>query len=122
MKKLLLFVAIAFYLQTPGIWAQPVPGVDPGAIQQRAIDTMEYYRLEKKLKEEKKPEAEKDRIEDKTKEEVKPLPEGDDKAIFINRIVTDRSEILTDEEIKGVTGKYEGKSASIKELFEVIRG
>lgn len=120
-KITLLLVTVLLCLPTTGTWAQEVRGVDPGAIQQRAIDTMEYYRLEKKLREEKKPELEKDWIEDKTKEEVKPAPEADEKAIFISRIVTDRSEILSDEEIKGVTGKYEGKSASIKDLFEVIR-
>ncbi|MEA1940273.1 MAG: ShlB/FhaC/HecB family hemolysin secretion/activation protein, partial [Candidatus Caldatribacteriota bacterium] len=82
--------------------------------------TMEYYRLEKKLKKEKKPEIEKEKVIEKPEEEVEKVPEDDRKVIFINKIVTNRSEILSIEEIQQITHKYEGKSASIKVLFEIV--
>lgn len=116
-KFLLVLLGLGFFLPTADICAQ---SVDPGAIREREKDTQEYYRLEEKLREQKKPGLEEGRIEDKTKEESKPVPEADEKTVFIGRIETSPSEILSADEIKDITGRYEGKSVSIRDLFEII--
>lgn len=89
-----------------------------GAIQKHTEDVQEYYRLEKLLKEEAHP-AEKPQIEDETRE-VPAEKRLDEARIVIKGIVTDKSEILSEEEIRKITAGYEGKRHTIKDLFEIV--
>lgn len=42
-------------------------------------------------------------------------------SVYIRTIVTTRSDILTPDELKAITGKYEGRSVSISELSQVVQ-
>lgn len=118
--RILVLVVLGLGLFLPGaeVCAQ---SVDPGAIRERGEDTREYYRLEERFREQKKPESEESRVEDKTEGKLEAEPEAGEQTIYISRIVTSPSEVLTGEEIRGITARYEGKTASIKDLFEAIR-
>ncbi len=89
-----------------------------GAIQKHSDDVQEYYRLEKLLKEKAQPD-EKVQIKDKTSEA--PVEKRLDEArIVIKAIVTDKSEILSEKEIRYITEDYEGKLHTINDLFEIV--
>lgn len=114
--RFVLFILICFASAMAS--AIDLQSVDPGAIQKRTGDVQEYYRLEKMLKEEATP-AEKPQIEDETS--ATPVEKrGDETRIVIKEIVTDKSEILSEAEIRKVTAVYEGKSYAIKDLFEIV--
>ena len=95
--------------------------VDPGAIRSREQEKQEYYRFEEKLKEGKTPVPEKGQVEDRTNGETSPGPEAADRTIFVARIETNPSDILSLEEVEGITRKYEGREVSIRDLFEAVR-
>ena len=114
-------MGLVFFYPANNIHAQAERSIDPGAIRERSMDTQEYYTLEKKLTEQKEPDQGKSRIEDKTKEDSGQGQEAVDETVFINRIETGASEILSAEEIRNITERYEGKSISIKDLFMVIK-
>ncbi len=115
-KIILILVGLGFLLPTAYIRAQ---SVDPGAIRERESETQEYYRLEERLRERKIPE--KGRIKDRTEEAAKPEPETAEQTIFISRIDAGPSAILSADEIRDITGGYEGKNVSIRDLFDVVR-
>jgi len=115
-KIILILVGLGFLLPTAYIRAQ---SVDPGAIRERESETQEYYRLDERLRERKIPE--KGRVEDRTEEAAKPEPETAEQTIFISRIEAGPSAILSADEIRDITGGYEGKNVSIRDLFDVVR-
>jgi len=119
-RFVLLFAVAVFYIKGIDVRAQQIQSLDPGAMQKRTQETMEYYRLQKKLEKDAKPQPEKESVIDKTKKPEAIKPKDDSKVIFVKKIVTNRSEILTSEEIQEITHKYEGKKTSIKDLFGVI--
>ena len=51
--KILFLAAIIFCLPIADGWTQEIQSLKPGAIQKRSKETMEYYKLQKKLKEKK---------------------------------------------------------------------
>ncbi len=114
----MILLGLGFFLPGAHIEAQ---SVDPGAVRERGKDMQEYYRLEETLREQKKSASEEGRIEDKTKEAPKPELKAKEQTIFVSRIETNPSDVLSPEEIKDITGGYEGKNLSIGDLFEVIR-
>ena len=114
----MILLGLGFFLPGARIEAQ---SVDPGAVRERGKEMQEYYRLEETLREREKPAPEEGRIEDKTKEAPEPGLKAKEQTIFVSRIETGRSEVLSQEEIQDITGGYEGKNLSIGDLFEVIR-
>ena len=118
-KKIALVAVILWCVTLSNVWAQQLEGSSPGAVQKRAEETREYYKLQKKLKEERKP-AEEEVIEkEEAKEEARPV--DDRKIILIREIVTDQSEILSDEEIQKITEPYKNSKASLNDLFDVVK-
>lgn len=118
MKTVLIVIAsLLFFVPVPAN-AQTLRSDTPGAVQTRESDVREYYELKRKLEKAKdlRPEEE---VTDKTKEAPPPAVDGGQR-IFISRIVTDRSDILTDEELRAIISPYEGKETSIRELFAVV--
>ena len=110
--RLVLFILICFASTTAS--AIEISG----AIQKHSDDVQEYYRLKKLLKEKAQPD-EKPRIKDETREA--PVEKRLDEArIVIKDIVTDKSEILSVEEIRKITAGYEGKLHTINDLFEIV--
>lgn len=119
MKLLVVMVlGLGFLLPGAGVWAQ---SFDPGAILERGEDIRERYRLEEKLREQKKTEPEESRVEDRTRSEQEAEPDAGEQTIYISRIETGPSAVLTDEEIREITARYEGRNASIKDLFDAVR-
>lgn len=119
MKNKLFLIIILLFVCFTSAFSQETPGIAPGAIQKRSTGTSEYYELEKKLKEEKRISPGKEIVVKEEKEEKAPLPDQKE-ILFINKIVTGSSEILSDMELRGITEKYEGKPASVRELFEIV--
>ncbi len=116
-KSLLLLVAGACFLTALPV--REAQGVDAGSVQKGASDVMEYYRLEKKLEEESKGLQKKERIEMESPPIGKELT-GDGTEILVTRIVTNSSEVLSPEEIRTITGGYEGKRITIRGLSEIV--
>lgn len=109
----LLFCCVA----TP-VLAVDLQSSDPGVIQKHSGDVQEHYRLEKFLKQEATP-AEKTQIEDETAQTpAAERPSG--VKIAISKIITDRSDILSEEEIRAITFSYVGGLQSIEGLFELV--
>jgi len=119
LKKLLFPTIILIFIWFTSAFSQESPGIAPGAIQKRSTGTSEYYELEKKLKEEKRVRPGKEIEVQEEKEEKAPLPDQKE-ILFINKIVTGPSEILSETELRGITKEYEGKPASVKDLFEIV--
>ena len=99
------------------IRAQDLRALDPSAIQKRSEETMDYHRVDRKLQEKKEVEAES--ITDKTRETPRPAPR-DDSRFLLQTTVTDSSEILTEEEIRSVTSRYEAREVGIGNLMEIV--
>jgi hypothetical protein len=84
MKLLVVMVlGLGFLLPGAGVWAQ---SFDPGAILERGEDIRERYRLEEKLREQKKTEPEESRVEDRTRSEQEAEPDAGEQTIYISRI------------------------------------
>lgn len=114
--SLILLILLALCIPCPAV-AQIPFGETAGAVQRRETDVREYYELKRKL--EKAQEAPSDDgVTDKTK--APPSAADGGKRIVVNRIVTDRSDILADEEVRAIVSPYEGKEVSIRELFEAV--
>lgn len=115
-KTCLLFMT--FGLMTLPVVAADLGSIETGVIQKHSGDLQEYYRLEKLVRE--KSTADEDaQIEDETDSSVPEKQENGTK-ILINKIITDPSEILLDDEIQQITSSYEGGVRSINDLFAVV--
>lgn len=116
MRFLVLSIVIFFTATT--VFAIDLQNVDPGAIQKHSGDLQEYYRLEKLLKEDSRL-AEEPQIDDETRNAPAERPSNGAR-IIINSVVTDTSDILTNEEIRKVTASYEGGTHTINDLFKMV--
>jgi len=91
----------------------------PADLDQNRESIQEYYRIEKRLKEaastKEAPEAVVAPEEGK-----EPVQQGWERTLQVTKIVTDPSEILTSEEIEGVTGPLEGRVITINELLDAV--
>ncbi len=116
-KNLAPFILICCYLVAPA-FAADLQGSNPGSIQKHSGDVQEYYRLKKMLKEKTKP-VEESQIDDETVTSKQDRPQNDIR-ITVNKIVIDTSEILSKEELRAITTRYEGGEQTIYALFEVV--
>jgi hemolysin activation/secretion protein len=115
--KLILIASLLFLVPAPGS-AQNLGGDTPGAVQRRDTDIREFYQLKRKLEGAKELRPE-EGVTDRTKEGAPQAADGGQR-IFISRIVTDRSDILADEELRAIVSPFEGKEVSIRELFAAV--
>ena len=122
MKKVLLAILSLLFIQATCSHAvtPPPPDISPGAIRERSKETMEYYKLEKRVKERVAPKPGEEGITDETAKPDQPAPAIEEKVIFINKILVNRSEILTIDEVETIITPYEGSEASIQELFDIV--
>jgi len=120
MKKLLISAAVLFILYVVPGGAQELRPLEPGAVQKRSGDQMKYFQLRKKMDEEKASRTEEGEVIEQPGKISPALPDVKERVIFISKIETGPSEILTPEEIRSVTSAYEGKEADIKDIFMVI--
>lgn len=117
MKMTIIMIALLLFPTVPAI-AQISAGDLPGAVQTRESEIRQQYELKRKLEEAREPRPG-DGVTDRTGETPAPPTDGG-KRIFIKRIVTDRSEILSEDEVRSVLSLYEGKEMTIRELFTVV--
>ncbi len=96
--------------------AQSPLSVEPGAVQRRSQETLDFYRLERQLQQ---PE-ERGPVIDKPAGPGEQKPAEPEQQVEVSRIETDPSEVLTQEEIRAITSAVEGKRVAIAELFDVV--
>lgn len=116
-KTLLLGIVIICLLQTV-CQAVPVPVIDPSVDLKRSTDLEEYYRQERELRREKTG-ADPDSVVDKTEQKLE-KNQQDDIILYVNRIQVDQSDILTVDEIKAITVKYEGRKLKPSDLYKAV--
>ncbi len=110
---------IAFLLSAQ-IQARAATNATSSAAQERSKDTLEYYGLEEKLREKEEVLPEEKAVIEETGRPEAPTPLPEEAVIQIKKIKTNPSAILSDEEIRRIAGEYEGKSAGIKDLLELV--
>ena len=116
-----LLTAALLCLMVSPARAQDTGSVEPGAVQEHSHETQEYYELQKKLSEEKKNQPAKNNITDQTGNAPMPVSPAAGPSFLLKEVVTDKSAILTPEEIRSVTRKYEQKQATIKDLIALTQ-
>lgn len=109
---ILLFTATELAAQTEA--------TAPGAIQQQTRQTLEYYRLERKVREGLPPKSEDEKVIRQKQEAPQEETRKPSARIWIEKILINESKILSQEELKKVTEKYEGRECTISELFEAV--
>jgi hemolysin activation/secretion protein len=123
-KRLLLLIFILGLSSVNSLAAEtektdpnPNPNPNAGTIQQ-SVENRDYLKLERELQEKKKQEE-----KNVTDETVRQEPETPDATaqILVKKIMTDPSAILSDAEITAITGKYEGRSVTIQELYQALK-
>lgn len=100
-----------------GIPVEAASPPQPGAISEQSRQTQDYYELQNRLQQP-VPQQE-SAVLDQTGEADKAAPQSS-KKIHVSSVVTDNSDILTDDEIKSVTQNYEDKDISISDLFRMV--
>lgn len=117
MKTTTILIALLLFASAPA--AAQIPAGDlPGAVQTRETEIREQYELKRKLEEAQEPRPQ-DGVTDRTREAPAPPADGGTR-IIVKHIVADRSEILSEEEVRSVLSSYEGKEMTIRELFTVV--
>lgn len=115
LKKILCLAAATLYLNTITCQAA-IP--DAGADLKRFNNVGEYYKKEKELYQEKAV-PDKDDVVNKAEQEIKNNPQ-DNVVISISKITVDKSAILSDEEVREITKKYEGLELGLKDLYKAV--
>lgn len=118
LKKTLLLVLVGLYFSST-CQAVPIPTDIPDASYdlKRSADIGEYYKKEKELHQEKTV-PDKDNVVNKTESEQEKQQEGI--RIAVSRITLNQSEILTEEELKTITRKYEGRELGLSDLYKAV--
>jgi hemolysin activation/secretion protein len=115
-KYLCLILTATLVLSSTGGYTQEARRMSAGAVQTRDKDTMNYYRMEKKL--------DKEQAREKSPEEcLKPtVSETAAPAIKVkvDKIIVTPSKLLTQKEIEGVINNYQGKELTIQDLFTAV--
>jgi len=121
MKKTLLCVAIILVLLPFNVFSQPPLPSSPADTLKRSQDTLEFYELQRRLKEGRQTidEKEEEAVE-KIPEPIQEAPKGAEQTLLINKIITNPSEILSKEELEEIFAAYEGKVIAIKDLFKIV--
>ncbi len=117
-KQLVVVVAIVLLSAAAG-HAQSAGAASPGAILKQSTDTLEYY-LQRKKVEEKKAPVPGEKVVETPPEKEKAAPTDDRKIIYVEKIETDPSKILTAEELEAIIGPYTKRQVSIQDLFRVV--
>lgn len=118
MKTTRAILLILICLTATTVLAVDLQSSDPGAIQKHSGDMQEYYRMEKLMKDKSRP-VDKAQVEDKTPKEAAEKQSGSAR-IAIRSIVTDPSEILSDEELREITDFPEGQLQTLDDLFGIV--
>jgi len=101
-------------LAPAGVQAQNLPS--PGAVQEQQRETQEFYELQKRLREQPPGTPE---VIDRTPRPSPGTP-GSDVRIQLKQVNVGTSAVLTAEEIRSVTSRYEGREVTIAELFKLV--
>lgn len=121
LKKTLLFSLVGLYFSSTCLAAAPLPPSqipDASLDLKRSTDIGEYYKQEKELHQEKAA-PNRDNVVDKTE----PQQEENQQTgvrIIVNTIVIDKSDILTETELKAITRRYEGRELGLSDLYKAV--
>ena len=97
------------------VYSATVP--QPGAIGENTKQSLEYYEFQKRL--EKADDKNKKNIIDEAASEATVAPKNA-KLVYVNKIITNQSDILTQQEISHIIKPYEDRNTTITELFGVV--
>lgn len=123
MKKIVSRVAIALCgVCVFGVnAAPPIATLAPGATQQRTKQVLEYYEQQKALEKLKSGQPQQEsNIDNKTAQDGSKAPAKASQKFLLKQVEVGKSDILSDEEIAGITKKYIGKDVDIQTLFQMI--
>lgn len=117
-KMLFLFILILGLSNVNTLAAEIDPSAsNPGSTRQ-SVENRDYFRLERELQEQKTTQDESNVIDKTTKQEA--TTPATKAQLFVEKIVTDVSEILSETEIAAITAKYEGRSVDIQDLYHML--
>lgn len=119
-KKTLVLIILILGLSRVNTMAAEIDpaAANPGNIRQ-SVENRDYFRLEKELQEQKTPQEESNVTDKTTKQEA--TTSATKAQLFVKKIGTDVSEILSETEIAAVTAKYEGRSVDIQDLYHMLQ-
>ncbi|QVW36377.1 ShlB/FhaC/HecB family hemolysin secretion/activation protein [Geobacter sulfurreducens] len=118
MKTTTIFTAALLACLSAPAHAQDLRGSEAGAVMKRESDVRDYYELQQRLKESRESRPE-EAVTDRTEPAPQPPADGGQR-VFISHIVTDPSEILTEDDLRQVVAPLEGKEVSIRELLAMV--
>ncbi|MEN6411422.1 MAG: ShlB/FhaC/HecB family hemolysin secretion/activation protein [Veillonellales bacterium] len=118
MKKQVIAAMLVLCLNAPVCQGEEVSTATGEAVQKRTPQNTDYYRLEQNLKERR---TEQEPIQDNTGKPGEMAQQDKSITVFVRKIVTTPSQILTADEIESVVSQYEGKTISMKELNDAVK-
>lgn len=107
------FIVITLSLFFSSVYAQIPTTETAGAVEKQRQDAERDKRLEERITQPKiSP------ITEEKKDETKPLPAGE--KVLINKVIVEEATLITADDIKKVTSKYEGKELTLSEMQKVV--
>lgn len=101
--------------------APPLATLAPGATQQRTKQILEYYEQQQALEKLKSGQPQQEsNIDNKTAQDGSKAPAKASQKFLLKQVEVGKSDILSDEEIAGITRKYVGKDVDIQTLFQMV--
>ncbi|MEN6411588.1 MAG: ShlB/FhaC/HecB family hemolysin secretion/activation protein [Veillonellales bacterium] len=117
-KNRVALAAIILWLNASIAQAAPVVPDDAGSTLRRSAEMLEQRKLNQDLQENRQ--TGKEPITDNTDKTKEKAAADDSVRFFVSEIVVNESQILKPEEIKAITGKYEGKSVTLKDIYTAV--
>ncbi|NTV30217.1 MAG: ShlB/FhaC/HecB family hemolysin secretion/activation protein [Candidatus Omnitrophica bacterium] len=121
--KVAVICLVILSVVCPKVYAQDGLGsAAPGAVQSRQGQIKEYLERDSELKEKAADEKKAPVVEEAAPSENKSEKDTSKVVgtVFIKKIETDASDILSTDEIRSITSAYEGRELSVRDLGEMI--
>lgn len=118
MNKKTAIVGLIIACLQGGVSQAAVLNIDPSVDLKRSSDIGEYYKRDKEMRLQKS-DADSANVVDKTEKKIE-AKQQDTIVIRVSKINVEKSEILTEEEIRTITARYEGKDLKPSELYKVV--
>lgn len=92
---------------------------EPGAVLNSSVQAKEYQRLQQDFQSKK--DTDEPNVVDKQPKTPLPTGKQDQMKFTVSKIITNKSDILSESEIRTVTSQYEGQKIGISDLTEVVK-
>ncbi|HWR14656.1 MAG TPA: ShlB/FhaC/HecB family hemolysin secretion/activation protein [Terriglobales bacterium] len=118
-KRVLSIIIVQVVLFCVSLYSQVPLGVEPGAVQHGSRQVLDHYESTSKIS---VPFTLTSPISGNTNLNASAVAPASTtvEMVLLNRVVTDASDILNSDDIRGVTSKYEGRQVSISELNGMV--